>query len=77
MANLVTMGILISDLSYTGFFIWHRESLGILFEKLIVIVAVWATLDNLEEYKGVEGTITRMIVPLYILCGMNILRVSL
>jgi hypothetical protein len=75
-ANLVTMVILISDLSYTGFFIWHRESLGMLFEKLIITVAAWATLDNLEDYQGLDGTITRMIVPLYILCGMNLLRVS-
>jgi hypothetical protein len=69
------MVILISDLSYTGFFIWHRESLGMLFEKLIITVAAWATLDNLEEYQGLDETITRMIVPLYILCGMNLLRV--
>jgi hypothetical protein len=70
------MVILISDLRYTGFFIWHRESLGMLFEKLIINVAAWATLDNLEEYQGLDGTITRMIVPLYIICGMNLLRVS-
>jgi len=71
------MSILIADVLKSGFFIWHRNSIGILLEKTVVLVAVWGAADNMQGHLIGKESVTRMLIPLYILTLMNALRVRL
>lgn len=73
---LITIGILLKDVIRTGFYICHRNSMGKLLEKLIALFGLWSTVDNFVSFQLDNTSITRILIPLYIILGLNTLRVK-
>jgi hypothetical protein len=44
---VVLMAVLVLGLIHKAFFLWHRQSLGLLFEKIMFAFALCMALDNI------------------------------
>lgn len=56
---IIMLGIVVSDLIGKAFYIWHRNSMGKLCEKILIVSCMWATIDKVG---GGDGKIKILLI---------------